>query len=1123
MNIRSSLFPALLGALLAFTATMPSPLHADDTDLYVHPNFTGGGDEALPHIMFTLDYRSNLGSTECTNPAVASCTVTAFFINYAVTQAEVQAKIDANSKITFFDLLRWSLKVVFSQYSGFKASLMVSHSQSNNCAGPGKTGCSNGAYVLQGFEDMGDAAHQDDFHETLGYMKDPGGALAHSYQLKEMLFEFYRYLKGWDVYNGHNGYIDWNSGGNPNVNRNVGAANDQTNNNHLLGWDTTIESGGTTYISPLGAESNCTKMFAIHFIFGVTNQEDDSDAAIKKTANATDQGMGLTNLSNGTNGAIEMVSYMKNNDLSSTTDGTQSVTQYFVTNATSTNIRQLAAAGGTTVVEIGSDPQDLVDKLGAILQEILSVSTTFVSASVPVNVFNRAESLDNVFIALFQADEDKHPFWDGNVKKLKLKLETIDGEDVVSLVDSSGAPAIANDGRIKHESLTFWTNDKTLPAPTGDEVEEKDGRGVARGAAGQRMPGFQDAKPTELNADGFRKLYYDKDADTLVDLDATAAVATDLVDEMGLGADTATALEVIQFSRGFDPLDDEGDGDKSRAWWFGDPLHSRPLPINYGLADSHSSDANPLIYIAVGTNDGYMRFIRNSLPSNDDTADGAGEEVWAFMPKKVMANVATMYQNRASPIDHPYGVDGPPTSYTIDVKSDGTVDADDGDKVYLYFGLRRGGRAMYALDVTDPENPDIAWRLEETDSDFTELGYTFSPPKVGKINLGEGDIPIVAFAGGYDLNKDARVASTASGAQTAAGSDDTYGNAFYVVHAETGELIFKATKGASTGLSGNIYKHTGFKDSVPSEIALLDGDGDGYTDRAVFGDSGGNVWRVDMGSPNATQDDVENWRLTLIARTGRHYNNDINDDRRYFHRPDVVPSKDATGNFDAIVIGSGNRENPLDRSTTHTGDSLDDATTDNFMYVIKDRKTSTYVEGEAAPTVLEHDDLFDVTSNCLGGAVACGDTTSLANGWKLQLNVGPGEKSLSSPVTVTNTVFFTTFLPLGTDADVTTTDDGVETATCGPQEGKGLLYAIDLADATPVTNFNVSRDSVQSSESDATDRYSVLASAGIPADVVTVSLGGQTYVLPPDLKPSDVEASTRWRTFWYQVDEDDGP
>ena len=37
-------------------------VHADDTDVYLNPSVPSG---AEPQIMFTLDYRSNLGSTAC--------------------------------------------------------------------------------------------------------------------------------------------------------------------------------------------------------------------------------------------------------------------------------------------------------------------------------------------------------------------------------------------------------------------------------------------------------------------------------------------------------------------------------------------------------------------------------------------------------------------------------------------------------------------------------------------------------------------------------------------------------------------------------------------------------------------------------------------------------------------------------------------------------------------------------------------------------------------------------------------------------------------------------------------------------------------------------------------------
>ena len=71
-------------------------------------------------------------------------------------------------------------------------------------------------------------------------------------------------------------------------------------------------------------------------------------------------------------------------------------------------------------LEFSDDPDELVATLQEIFKQVLSVSTTFVAASVPVNVFNRAEITDNVYIALFQVDGDGRPSWVGNVKKLKL-------------------------------------------------------------------------------------------------------------------------------------------------------------------------------------------------------------------------------------------------------------------------------------------------------------------------------------------------------------------------------------------------------------------------------------------------------------------------------------------------------------------------------------------------------------------------------------------------------------------------------------------------------------------------------------------------------------------------------
>jgi len=372
------------------------------------------------------------------------------------------------------------------------------------------------------------------------------------------------------------------------------------------------------------------------------------------------------------------------------------------------------------------------------------------------------------------------------------------------------------------------------------------------------------------------------------------------------------------------------------------------------------------------------------------------------------------------------------------------------------------------------------WTIEKG-GDFAELGYTFSNPRIGLVRTPRGPRPAVMFAGGYDTNKDAR---------GAVGSDDSEGNAMYVVDAETGQLIWKARGGAGAG-GGSEFVHAGLVDSIPSTLTVADTDGDGFTDRMVVGDTGGNVWRADIHGA-----DTSNWALTLLATVGRHSlgANGIATDRRFFHRPDLVPSTDRNGLFDAVVIGSGNRADPLDNGGMAT----------NFTYMIKDRHTTP---GTGANSALQHADIGDVTSNCLQNADDCG--IDLQYGWRLGLEE-PGEKVLATPLTIVGKVFFTTYLP----------HSGAGATACSPSEGVGRLYAVSLQDATAVINYD-SSDDIPGNPDEPTskdDRSVELQSLGIPAEVVSVP---PNKILRPDLQIDNVDATTRWRTFWFLQEDGD--
>src|SRR5690606_1011303 len=222
-----------------------------------------------------------------------------------------------------------------------------------------------------------------------------------------------------------------------------------------------------------------------------------------------------------------------------------------------------------------------------------------------------------------------------------------------------------------------------------------------------------------------------------------------------------------------------------------------------------------------------------------------------------------------------------------------------------------------------------------------------------------------------------------------------------------------------------------------------------------------------------------------------------------FHRPDVVKSKDAAGNFDAVLIGSGDRPDPLDKGRL----------VDNFLYMIKDRDTS---QGPSADVNIEHSALGDVTDNCLQDG-SCTIDPDLTYGWKLQLE-DAGEKALASPLTVAGIAFFTTYIPSSSS-----------TVPCQPSEGSGRLYALSLQDATSVINYDTTDDDPDQEEGVATtkeDRSRMLRSPGIPPEVVAlpgVDLGAESGfgIITPGGDIENPGLVTRWRTFWFLGEDSD--
>ncbi|MEE4164040.1 MAG: hypothetical protein V2I25_16170, partial [Woeseiaceae bacterium] len=161
---------ALLSASLAALVFATGGAHADDTDVYMNPG-AGLPEGSEPMVMFSLDYRPNLGSTACNGGECDALIAEGYLPPYG--------------PYTFFDVLRASLKKVFDPLEGVRVGLMLNHNNNNNCAGFGRTRCSNGGYIAMGFErfEKGDAnGAKARFNNILASMPTPQGNQSHSYQ-----------------------------------------------------------------------------------------------------------------------------------------------------------------------------------------------------------------------------------------------------------------------------------------------------------------------------------------------------------------------------------------------------------------------------------------------------------------------------------------------------------------------------------------------------------------------------------------------------------------------------------------------------------------------------------------------------------------------------------------------------------------------------------------------------------------------------------------------------------------------------------------------------------------------------------------------------------------------------
>ncbi|MBA6292432.1 rRNA (guanine-N1)-methyltransferase [Colwellia sp. MB3u-70] len=777
--------------------------------------------------------------------------------------------------------------------------------------------------------------------------------------------------------------------------------------------DPKIESSGN-YLSPF---SDCSSnAFVILITDGEPTYDNGADSKISELSTVEDgKTIKFSGSKFGGNYLPAVAQWMYENDINTTLEGKQTVETFTIGFSEGADdaaplLKESAKLGGGTYYR-AEDSVQLTAALLNALESLEPSNDSLTSASVAANNFDRTETLNSVYYSMFQPDNG--PRWQGNLKKYKVVSS--------NQVGKHGNPALdLNSGQFSQDVTSFWSADNA-----------KDGAAVTKGGVAEMLR-------NKTN----RIIYSDiGSGDALALLTQTSAETS-----FGGSAELATALDVnenevgtyLRWAKG-ENVDNIKLADDSipimRPDVFGDPLHSKPLVVNYG--DS--------IRILIGTNAGALHMFEDKGDSVDES--------WAFMPKEFFKNIKPLRENYST-ADKVYGVDGNITSYIEDNNGDGVINGT--DKVWIFFGLRRGGTSYYALDISTPSSPSKLWHIDSLTTGFGRLGQSWSQPKLGysKLNIsGSGNsavaAPVLFFGGGYDVVNDSNTPITTD--------TDSKGNAVYMIDAKTGVLKWSmAPAGGDTVFAGT--------DSIPSSIAILDSDGDGLTDRLYTGDTGGNVWRVDM--PSADPADSEDpWSVFKLAELGGVTNS--TDDLRFFNEPSIVRTfisetietkvTDQNGQtttifhhqekpYDAVLIGSGDRSNPLGTDT------------DDTFFMIKDQhiKTKSFynIVEPKAPAALLKSDLYNYTDNPFNKTLTLESRNELArdvskkSGWFINLE-GSGEKITAEAIVINGIVFFTTFIPPNLDPNF---------VYCEQPNGTGLLYAVDLALGTAVYNWKKNDD-----------------------------------------------------------------
>ncbi|MBH2033065.1 MAG: pilus assembly protein PilY [Pseudomonadales bacterium] len=380
-----------------------------------------------------------------------------------------------------------------------------------------------------------------------------------------------------------------------------------------------------------------------------------------------------------------------------------------------------------------------------------------------------------------------------------------------------------------------------------------------------------------------------------------------------------------------------------------------------------SAQANRETRIYVGANDGMLHAFNE-----------AGEETFAFIPTEVIGNLYKLTDKDYVSSSHQYYVDGSPAE--ADVYFAGAWHS------VVIGSLRGGGRSLFALDVTDPDNVTLLWEISAADSDYAQLGFTYAKPSVTR--LSNGTWAVVA-GNGYNSDADAAV--------------------LYLIDVADGSLIKSFTVDDDSSTSNGL--------ATPY---VADLDGDLIAEYAYAGDLHGNLWRFDLQGANSSAYGIAFGAEPLYSAISSTATAQPITSRPYL-------AKHTSGVGYIVMFGTGKYLESSD-ADPNTAEAMS-------IYGIWDAEASVGAESSSVPSLTRSNlvqqtiDAESVTSFDNNGTAVTSSARTLSNnavdwfdedgnvdryGWYLDLKMGStleGEMVVNSPYVSDDLLIISTLTP----------------------------------------------------------------------------------------------------------------